>query len=101
MVGAFGRLCVIPQEGTRQARKSPAEMGFSSGNLWSWAIATREKAAAWRRFIPKKASSKYYNVRDPREIQRQADSEVPAEEVYPIGRSVPILGSHRENPRVG
>jgi hypothetical protein len=46
-----------------------------------------ESAAELWRFGPK-AFKTYYNVRDPEEIQRRADSEVPLEEVYkdwPVG----------------
>jgi TAT-translocated FGD2 family F420-dependent dehydrogenase len=40
-----------------------------------------EKAAELWRFGPK-AFKSYYNIRDPKEIQRRADSEVPLEKVY-------------------
>lgn len=40
-----------------------------------------EKAAELWRFGPK-AFKKYYNVRDPQEIQREANSEIPLEQVY-------------------
>jgi F420-dependent hydroxymycolic acid dehydrogenase len=40
-----------------------------------------EKAAEFWRFGPK-AFKSYYNVRDPKEIQQRADSEVPLEKVY-------------------
>lgn len=46
-----------------------------------------ERAAELWRFGPK-AFEKYYNVRDPQEIQHQADSEIPLEKVYsdwPVG----------------
>ena len=40
-----------------------------------------EKAAEFWRFGPK-AFKSYYNIRDPKEIQQRADSEVPLEKVY-------------------
>jgi F420-dependent hydroxymycolic acid dehydrogenase len=40
-----------------------------------------EKAAQLWRFGPK-AFKKYYNVRDPQEIEKEADAEVPLEQVY-------------------
>ena len=40
-----------------------------------------EKGAELWRFGPK-AFQKYYNVRDPEEIQRQAETEIPLEKVY-------------------
>jgi len=40
-----------------------------------------ERAAELWRFGPK-AFKSYYNIRDPKEIQRRADSEVPLENVY-------------------
>lgn len=46
-----------------------------------------KKAAELWRFGPK-AFKSYYNVRDPKEIQKRADSEIPLEQVYsewPIG----------------
>jgi F420-dependent hydroxymycolic acid dehydrogenase len=46
-----------------------------------------EKAAELWRFGPK-AFKKYYNVRDPEEIEREANSEIPLEQVYgdwPVG----------------
>ena len=46
-----------------------------------------EKAAELWRFGPK-AFKQYYNVRDPEEIEREANSEIPLEQVYgdwPVG----------------
>jgi TAT-translocated FGD2 family F420-dependent dehydrogenase len=40
----------------------------------------KQPAELWR-FLPK-AFKKYYNVRDPQEIQNEADKEVPLEQVY-------------------
>ena len=46
-----------------------------------------QQAAEFWRFLPK-AFKKYYNVADPAEIQQQADSQVPLEQIiseWPVG----------------
>jgi TAT-translocated FGD2 family F420-dependent dehydrogenase len=76
------------EAGARAVGKNPAEMPVL---VEQYAIVGNEqeaKAAAelWR-FGPK-AFTSYYNIRDPKEIQRRADSEIPLEQVYsewPIG----------------
>jgi TAT-translocated FGD2 family F420-dependent dehydrogenase len=70
------------QAGARAAGKDPARMPVL---LEQYVVVggkqDAEKAAELWRFGPK-AFKKYYNVRDPQEIQRQAESEIPLEQVY-------------------
>lgn len=76
------------EAGARAVGKNPAEMPVL---VEQYAVVGNEddaKAAAelWR-FGPK-AFKSYYNIRDPKDIQRRADSEIPLEQVYgewPVG----------------
>jgi TAT-translocated FGD2 family F420-dependent dehydrogenase len=76
------------EAGARAAGKDPArmpvlvELFVVVGNESE----AKESAELWR-FIPK-AFKTYYNVRDPQEIQRRAEAELPLEKVYgdwPVG----------------
>jgi len=76
------------EQGARAAGKDPARMPV----LVEAYVVVGDKQEAGRaaelwRFGPK-AFKTYYNVRDPQEIQRRADSEIPLEKVYgdwPVG----------------
>jgi F420-dependent hydroxymycolic acid dehydrogenase len=70
------------QEAARQAGKDPGQMPVL---VEQFVVVgdqkdAREAAELWR-FIPK-AFKTYYNVRDPQEIQRLAEAELPLEKVY-------------------
>jgi TAT-translocated FGD2 family F420-dependent dehydrogenase len=76
------------EAGARAAGKNPSEMPVLVEQYAVVGNQQEAKAAAelWR-FGPK-AFKSYYNIRDPKEIQRRADSEIPLEQVYgewPIG----------------
>ena len=60
------------------AQKSSEVLGNSAGR--NSARQERRRRHPWR-FGPK-AFTKYYNVRDPQEIQKEADAEVPLQKVY-------------------
>jgi TAT-translocated FGD2 family F420-dependent dehydrogenase len=70
------------ENGAREAGKDPTQMPVC---IEQFVVVGDKKdaevAAELWRFIPK-AWNPYYNVRDPQEIQRRADAEVPMEEVY-------------------
>jgi TAT-translocated FGD2 family F420-dependent dehydrogenase len=76
------------EAGARAAGKNPAQMPVLVEQFV--VVGDRqdaEQAAGLWRFIPK-AFKSYYNIRDPREIQRRADAELPLEKVYgdwPVG----------------
>lgn len=70
------------EAGARGAGKDPARMPvLVEQYVVVGGKQDAEKAAELWRFGPK-AFKKYYNVRDPEEIQREADSEIPLEQVY-------------------
>lgn len=70
------------ESGAKAAGKDPAQMPVL---VEQYVVVGGEdqakKAAELWRFGPK-AFKKYYNVRDPEEIQKEADSEIPLDEVY-------------------
>ncbi|HSS96920.1 MAG TPA: LLM class flavin-dependent oxidoreductase, partial [Terriglobales bacterium] len=76
------------EAGSRAAGKNPADLPVLVEQYVVVGSEQEAKAAAelWR-FGPK-AFKTYYNIRDPKEIQRRADSEIPLDQVYsdwPIG----------------
>jgi len=76
------------ERGARTAGKNPSDMPVLVEQYAVVGDQQQAKAAAelWR-FGPK-AFKSYYNIRDPKEIQRRADSEIPLDQVYgewPIG----------------
>jgi F420-dependent hydroxymycolic acid dehydrogenase len=70
------------EAGAQSAGKDPAQMPVLVELFVVVGGESEAKASAelWR-FIPK-AFKTYYNVRDPQEIQRRAESELPIEKVY-------------------
>lgn len=70
------------EEGARAAGKEPAEMPVLVEQYVVVGGKQEAEAAAelWR-FGPK-AFKTYYNVRDPEEIRREADSQIPLDQVY-------------------
>lgn len=70
------------EAGARAAGKDPAQMPvLAEQYVIVGGKPEAEKAAELWRFGPK-AFKKYYNVRDPQEIHKEADAEVPLEQVY-------------------
>ncbi len=70
------------EAGARSVGKDPSQMPVLVEQYAVVGDGNDAKAAAelWR-FGPK-AFKSYYNIRDPKEIQRRADSEIPLEQVY-------------------
>jgi G6PDH family F420-dependent oxidoreductase len=70
------------ESGAKAAGKDPAQMPVL---VEQYVVVGGEdeakKAAELWRFGPK-AFKKYYNVRDPEEIQKEADAEIPLEQIY-------------------
>jgi len=76
------------EAGARAVGKDPAKMPVLVEQYAVVGDQQEAKAAAelWR-FGPK-AFKSYYNIRDPKEIQRRADTEIPLEQIYaewPVG----------------
>jgi F420-dependent hydroxymycolic acid dehydrogenase len=70
------------EAGARAAGKDPSQMPvLVEQYVIVGSKQDAEKAAELWRFGPK-AFKKYYNVRDPQEIHKEADAEVPLEQVY-------------------
>jgi len=70
------------ENGAREGKKDPSQMPvFVEQSAVVGDKKDAETAAELWRFLPK-AWKPYFNIRDPQEIQRRAEAEIPLEEVY-------------------